>query len=85
MKNMNGWSQMNWTTFTGRAMRKATRAVAAAASDPSSFTSMKALCVAASNFSPGIPLKPEKSAANESNMSVKPILTKTCKSNKGRK
>ena len=79
MKYRNGWSQMNFTPFRGRAIRNDTKAVAAAASEPSSLTSINALCVAASNLRPRASLKPEKSASIESNMSVNPILTKVCK------
>ena len=46
IKKRNGWLAMNSLWNSGRADRKPNRAVAAAASLPSSLTSMKDLCCA---------------------------------------
>ena len=46
MRNKNGWLAMKWVWNRGRADLNPNRAVAAAASLPSSLTSMNDLCIA---------------------------------------
>ena len=71
---MNGWSALKSITLPGIQSHIVTTAVAAPASAPSSFTSMKARCSTSDMRSPCVPSILEKSAFPRSNPSFIPML-----------